>query len=383
LSDKATATPTPVTATEPSPPPTLAPWLAASLERLLLQRGHAWLLTGTAGLGQLDLAMAMAASTLCEAQLEGEPYVDPQIKPQMACGVCEACLMIRAKSHPDLAVLMPETLSLALGWPLDEKTQTELDEKKRKPSKQIKIEAVQGLISFAQRTSARGRGLAVVIYPAEAMNHIASNALLKTLEEPAGNARFVLATEDSAALLPTIRSRCQAFTMTTPDAATAVAWLTAQTVGKTAGKTALTSQDAAVWLKAAGGQPQTALDLSAALGKTSAWLGIPALVARGAAPSDYPAALVETAATLVAVLQKLCHDLLCVGQGAQARFFDSANLLAAAPHVDKDATRQAALYKLTGWAQSLNTHVRSAEHTLNAGLMIEALLAEAKQALRA
>ncbi len=359
----------------------LAPWLAASLERLLLQRGHAWLLTGTTGLGQLDLAMAMAASTLCEAQLEGKPETKPQTKPQTACGVCEACLMIRAKSHPDLAVLMPETLSLALGWPLDEKTQIELDDKKRKPSKQIKVEAVQDLISFAQRTSARGRGLAVVIYPAEAMNHIASNALLKTLEEPAGNARFVLATEDSAALLPTIRSRCQAFTMTTPDAATAVAWLTQQTAG--AATAAMTSQDATVWLKAAGGQPQTALDLSAALGKTSAWLGVPALVARGAAPSDYPPALVETAAALVSVLQKLYHDLLCVGQGAQARFFDSQSLLAAAPHVAPEATRQAALYKLTGWAKSLNTHVRSAEHTLNTGLMIEALLAEAKQALKA
>jgi DNA polymerase III subunit delta' len=358
---------------------TLAPWLAASLERLLLQRGHAWLLTGTAGLGQLDLAMAMAASTLCETQPEETSQINPPNKPQMACGVCEACLMIRAKSHPDLAVLMPETLSLALGWPLDEKTQNELDDKKRKPSKQIKVEAVQGLISFAQRTSARGRGLAVVIYPAEAMNHIASNALLKTLEEPAGNARFVLATEDSAALLPTIRSRCQAFTMTTPDAATAVAWLTAQT----AAQIVMTSQDAAVWLKAAGGQPQTALDLSAAVGKTSAWLGIPALVARGAAPSDYPAALVETAAALVGVLHKLCHDLLCVGQGSEARFFDTQSLLTAAPHVALNATRQAALYKLTGWAKSLNTHVRSAEHTLNAGLMLEALLAEAKQALKA
>jgi DNA polymerase III subunit delta' len=338
----------------------LAPWLAASLDRLLTQQGHAWLLTGTKGLGQFDLATTLAATWLCESDAH---------KP---CGVCDACHMVRAKSHPDLMVLLPELLAIELGYPLDEKTQKELNEKKRKPSKQIKIEAVQDLISFAQRTSSRGKGLVVVIYPAEAMNHIASNALLKSLEEPAGNTRFVLATEDSAALLPTIRSRCQSFALTTPDSAAAIAWLAEQGVP---------SKDAQIWLNAAGGQPQTALAMQQALIKTSAWLDVPKLAARGAAASEYPAALVETASTLVGALQKLCHDLLCVGQGATPRFFDADGLLAAAPHIAQDATRQNALYKLTGWSKALNQHVKSSEHTLNAGLMIEALLAEAKQAL--
>jgi DNA polymerase III subunit delta' len=341
---------------------TLAPWLNHSLQRLMAQRGHAWLVTGTSGLGQFDLSMALAASWLCES-----PSPDGT-----ACSVCDACRMVQAKSHPDLTVLLPEMLSLELGYPLDEKTQSELDDKKRKPSKQIKIDAVQDLISFVQRTSSRGKGLVVVIYPAEAMNHIAANALLKSLEEPAGNSRFVLATEDSAALLPTIRSRCQSFVLTAPDSSVAVPWLEAQGVA---------AKDAAVWLKAAGGQPQTALAMSQSLIKTTAWLDVPKLVARGAAPSEWPGGLVETPATLVAALQKLCHDWLCAGQGAAPRFFDAETLLAATPHIDKDATRQNALYKLTGWSKALNQHTKSAEHTLNAGLMIEALLAEAKQAI--
>ena len=126
--------------------------------------------------------------------------------------------------------------------------------------------------------------------------------------------------------------------------------------------------------------------MSQLLGKTAAWLDVPQCVARGASPSEWPGGLVETPAALVAALQKLCHDWLCVGQGAEPRFFESESLLAAAPHVAKDATRQNALYKLTGWSKALNQHTKSAEHTLNASLMIEALLAEvssAKQSLLA
>jgi DNA polymerase-3 subunit delta' len=331
----------------------LAPWLEVDLERLLTQRGHAWLVTGTAGLGQFELAMAMASSWLCEA------ITAAQTTSHKACGQCDACHMVRAKSHPDLAVLLPETLSLELGWPLDEKTQADLDDKKRKPSKQIKLEAVQDLISFVQRTSSRGKGLVVVIYPAEAMNHIAANALLKSLEEPAGNTRFVLATEDSAALLPTIRSRCQSFVLTSPEVNLAVAWLESEGV---------TAKDASSWLKAAGGQPQTALAMSQAVTKLSAWQDFPKLIAKGALPSELPAALTETPAALVGALQKLCHDAICVGQGSQPRFFE-------------EVASASSLYKLTTWSKALNVQARSSEHTLNAGLMIEALLAEAKQAM--
>jgi DNA polymerase-3 subunit delta' len=336
-----------------------APWLEADLERLLAQRGHAWLVTGTAGIGQFELAMAMASSALCESS--AEQGVSQAIL-RKACGQCDACHMVRAKTHPDLAVLLPETLSLALGWPLDEKTQDDLNDKKRKPSKQIKLEAVQDLISFVQRTSSRGKGLVVVIYPAEAMNHIAANALLKSLEEPVGDSRFILATEDSAALLPTIRSRCQSFVLTPPDAALAVAWLASEGVA---------AKDASVWLKAAGGQPQTALSMAQVMTKTSAWLDFPKLIAKGALPNELPSALIETPAALVGALQKLCHDAICVSQGAEPRFFESI----------ASSESSASLYKLTTWSKALNLQAKSSEHTLNAGLMIEALLAEAKQAL--
>lgn len=44
----------------------LAPWLQSQLESLPHQRGHAWLLAGPSGLGQFDLALALARAWLCE-----------------------------------------------------------------------------------------------------------------------------------------------------------------------------------------------------------------------------------------------------------------------------------------------------------------------------
>ena len=55
----------------------LAPWLQTQLEGLLAQRGHAWLLSGPSGLGQFELALALARAWLCETPT-----------PQGACGHC-------------------------------------------------------------------------------------------------------------------------------------------------------------------------------------------------------------------------------------------------------------------------------------------------------
>ena len=90
----------------------------------------------------------------------------------------------------------------------------------------------------------------MLIYPAERMNAITANALLKTLEEPPGDVRFVLASEAAHQLLPTIRSRCLTHTLHWPDQAQALDWLAA---------CGYAAADAAVLLRAAGGRPAQAL----------------------------------------------------------------------------------------------------------------------------
>jgi DNA polymerase-3 subunit delta' len=306
----------------------------------LAQRGHAWLLSGPSGLGQFELAMALVRAWLCE-----HPSV------QGACGTCGSCHAIDVHAHADLCVLMPETFLLDLGWPLSEQAQAEIESKKRKPSKEIRVESMRDALEFAQRTSARGRGKAVLVFPAERMNMFTANALLKTLEEPAGDVKFVLATEAAHLLLPTIRSRCIGHTMVWPESAIALAWLQEQ---------GLSAAQTQVLLRASGGRPQEALQF-APIGEQ--WRHLPKAVQRG----DVAVFKDWTPAQIIDALHKLCHDLLAVKAGATPRFFEVADL----PSV---GTWQG----LTGWAKSLSTARRTQEHPFNMGLMQEVLVSQAQ-----
>ncbi|MEO8248372.1 MAG: DNA polymerase III subunit delta' [Burkholderiales bacterium] len=324
----------------------LPPWLAAQLKSLLGQRGHAWLLQGPSGLGQYTLALELARAWLCDA-----PSADG------ACGQCTSCHSIDVRTHADLCVLMPEALMLDLAWPLDEKTQKELDEKKRKPSREIKVEAARDMVAFTQLTRSRGPTKAVLVYPAERMNPIAANALLKTLEEPPGDVKFVLATRAADQLLPTIRSRCQAHTMSWPDSQAATAWLGAQGIA---------TADAPLLLRAAGGRPEDALEFARSGRDATRWPLIPSAVARGEAIvfKDW------TPAQAVDALQKLCHDLMAAGVGAKPLFFEPADLPPPPGAV-----------VLSRWAKALFETSRTVEHPFNAGLMLEALVSQAQIAI--
>ena len=325
---------------------TTPPWIQAQQAGLLQQPGHALLLQGPSGLGQYTLALGLAQAWLCE-----------QAGAAGACGQCASCHAIAVRTHADLCVLMPETAMLALGWPLSEKAQGEIDDKKRKPSKEIRVDAMREAVEFSQRTSARGRGKVVLVYPAEHMNAITANTLLKTLEEPPGDVRFILASEAAHQLLPTIRSRCLGHTMAWPTPEQALQWLEGEGVA---------GPDAAVLLRAAGGRPEDALR-AAQSGRTARqWSQLPKAVARGdvAALADLPPA------EALGALQKLCHDLLSVRAGAAPRFFLPAELPPA-----PSATQLAA------WWRELSSALRSAEHPFNPGLMLESLVSRARSAL--
>jgi len=321
----------------------VAPWIAAQLQSLLTQRGHAWLLAGPSGLGQYELALALVRAWLCD-----------QPGPQGACGVCASCHAIDVHAHADLCVLSPETVLLDQGWPLGEKAQSEIDSKKRKPSKEIRVEAMRDAVEFAQRTSARGRGKAVLVFPAERMNVFTANALLKTLEEPAGDVKFVLATDATHLLLPTIRSRCLGHTMRWPTPDEAQRWLQAQGVP---------AAQANVMLRASGGRPADALLMAPV---SDRWRLLPKAVARG----DVTVFKDWTPAQTVDALHKLCHDLLAVKTGAQPRYFEAGDL-----------PSTGSWQSLTAWAKALAETRRTVEHPFNPGLMQEALVSQAQLAL--
>jgi DNA polymerase III subunit delta' len=325
-----------------------APWIAQQTRSLLRQQGHAWLLHGPSGLGQYELALSLAQAWLCESPSE-----------QGACGTCPGCHAISVRTHADLCVLMPETSMLALEWPLSEKAQAEIDDKKRKPSREIRIEAMREAIEFAQRTSARGRGKVVLVFPAEQMNTVTANALLKTLEEPVGHVRFVLASESSHQLLPTIRSRCLGHTMVWPDAAEALQWLQ---------ETGLPEAEAGALLRAAGGRPQQAAAFHDAGQKGADWARFPEAMAR----AELSYVKDWSAPVLVDALHKLCHDAIALHTGAASRFFPAESL---------KAVSRTSLADLLDWSKALRDVRRTMDHPFNPGLMQEALVDQARTAL--
>lgn len=321
-------------------------WIQQQLVSLLAQRGHAWLIQGPSGLGQYDLAMAMARAWLCENPTE-----------QGACGTCGSCHAIDVRTHADLCVLMPETEMLARIWPLSEKAQGEIDDKKRKASKEIRVDAMRDAVEFSQRTSARGRGKAVVVFPAERMNNITANALLKTLEEPPGDVKFVLASEAAHQLLPTIRSRCLGHAMLWPDNAASLAWMEAKGVP---------AAQADVLLRASGGRPDDAVLLAQSSRDARTWGLLPKAVARG----DGSGFKDWSPPQVIDVLHKLCHDVLAVKVGASPRFFEAVDLPKASSHA-----------ALSRWSKQLADASRTMEHPFNPGLMLEALVSQAQNAL--
>lgn len=388
-------------------PAKLAPWLQSQLEGLLSQRGHAWLLSGPSGLGQFELALALAKAWLCESPT-----------PQGACGHCGSCHAVEVRTHADLCMLMPETLFLAMGWPLDQKTQEDLDAKKRKPSKEIKVDAAREAVVFTQFTRSRGNTKVVLVFPAERMNNITANTLLKTLEEPPGEVKFVLATESAQQLLPTIRSRCLGHTLRWPDFEESLNWLQSQSAlaQHASGEDASTGgpadvpkrakargtksapveiDDLRVLLAAAGGRPNDALAWVQGGAPAQAardWQALPKAMARG----DVSALADWTPPLAVDALQKLCHDMWVVKVGGQPRFFALTDLPLASGRPDAGGALKgrasgtssagagasaASIFALATWSKELSATARTAEHPFNPGLMLEALVSRAQQAL--
>jgi DNA polymerase-3 subunit delta' len=325
------------------------PWLGRPLaQALATQRGHALLVQGPPGVGQFRFCVQLAQAWLCEATGRSPD--------QPACGACASCHLFAVRAHPDLLVLLPEALQAALGWGGDEETDARSEAKsKAKPSGEIKVDAVRRAVGFAQQTSARGRSKVVVLHPAEQMNAIAANTLLKTLEEPPGAARFILSTGAVDALLPTIRSRCQQLRLPLPPAAEVLPWLAAR---------GLPSPQ--VLLGASGGQPLTALELAEGGLTAERWAQLPQQLAQGQAG----ALAQQPLPRVLDALSKLCHDAAVKALGGQPRYFPADAVPAGA-----DPAR------LTAWAAALRRAQRHAEHPLALSLQLEALLIQARQAL--
>lgn len=137
---------------------------------------HAFLFTGTRGVGKTTIARIFAKSLNCDEGTSSDP-----------CGVCGTCLEIDGGRYPDLIEI-------------DAASHTGVDD-------------VRALIENAQYMPSRGRVKVYLIDEVHMLSKNAFNALLKTLEEPPEHVKFLLATTDPEKLPVTVLSRCLQFNL--------------------------------------------------------------------------------------------------------------------------------------------------------------------------
>lgn len=145
--------------------------LSRSLSRRRIP--HAFLFSGTGGVGKTLYARGVAAAITCK-----------DVNRLGACGICSSCKKFRSMNHPDYLVIQPQ-------------------------NGVIKIDQIRQLpkeLSFPPYESAMR---IVVLEDVHTMRGEAANALLKTLEEPPANNLLILTADSSKEILSTLTSRCQ------------------------------------------------------------------------------------------------------------------------------------------------------------------------------
>jgi len=253
-------------------------------------------------------------------------------------------------SHPDLRLIMPEDRD-----PFFVTTGS------RKPSREIRIDQIRALASFMSVGSHRGGWRIVLIDPAESMNAITANALLKTLEEPGEQTLIILPSSHADRLPATVRSRCRVVPLAAPPAAEAIEWLLRNGADDTA---------AADQALRAAGSPMHALQFIE-----------PAEQAAHQSILETLAALPDTAVMRAVdlldrhdprqwagVLQRWVADLARVRAGAQPHFYPGSQTW-----LDRLAmlTDLARITELQASIHSLDARI---DHPLNARLLCESSL---------
>ena len=137
---------------------------------------HAYLFTGTRGVGKTTIARILAKSLNCETGVSSKP-----------CGICSSCVEIDGGRFVDLIEV-------------DAATNTKVDQ-------------MRDLLDNAVYSPTRGRYKVFVIDEVHMLSNSAFNAMLKTLEEPPEHIKFILATTDPQKIPVTVLSRCLQFNL--------------------------------------------------------------------------------------------------------------------------------------------------------------------------
>jgi DNA polymerase-3 subunit delta' len=284
--------------------PGFAPWQQRAYERAAAaldsgRMGHAMLFCGPAHLGKRAVAERLARRALCRAPGgDGEP-----------CGHCRSCQLYAAGTHPDCSIV-----SFVMN-----KEGTRL-------RTEIVIDQIRVLSEKLALTPQYGGAQIAIVDPADAVNHFAFNALLKTLEEPQGGRYLWLLSAQPARLPATIRSRCQKLEVPLPPKQEALDRLLAQGHATQAASEALEAARghpglADVWLR--DGALEIRREVSADLGKLSRGDASPTETAQRWAADEHALLRLRFAADLALAQASGLTDSLRTRR--LATWFDAAN----------------------------------------------------------
>ncbi|MBN1131540.1 MAG: DNA polymerase III subunit delta [Bacteroidales bacterium] len=176
---------------------------------------HALMFVGPPGSGKLALAIAFAQYIACDSRAGGD-----------SCGKCPSCVKYNKLVHPDLHFLFPVMTTAKVTNPISDSFMNEWRDlvtvnpyiSENEWYEAIGAENKQGFISKNESNEIiRKLGLKsyeseykiVIIWLPEKMNHYAANALLKLIEEPPPKTLFLMVSENTEHILPTILSRTQ------------------------------------------------------------------------------------------------------------------------------------------------------------------------------
>lgn len=330
------------------------PWQQQPAKQWLSQSerfAHAWLIYGLTGIGKVQFAKAGAASLLCE-----------QPNQSLACGHCTSCQWILSGNHPDLRMIRPDAVT-AIEQPERANTGS------KTPSKHLRVEQLRELTTWFNTATHRGGARVAILYPAESLNAVSANALLKVLEEPPAHTVFLLVAHQYEQLLPTIISRCRRLLLPTPKAESSLQWLTG------------VIEDPEQWLSAVGGAPIAAYEAGQSHGQPyPSWLtSLCQNVAQGtnrAILQLAPELEKLPTAVWLETLQRLYVDLALSLQQLPVRYYPALSPLFQQMSHSLNAQ---ALHQQWKW---LNTQKRYAEHPLNAKLLVHIALERVAQTHR-
>lgn len=172
------------------------PWLSAAYHQLVepikqKRAHHALCLYYVQGSAENELVTLLANRLLCQHSTDDLP-----------CMQCHACQLFQSDNHPDYYIVSQE-----------------------KGKQSIGVDQIRALSNRVYEKSQQGGNKVIWLRQAALMTEAASNALLKTLEEPPQNTYFILSEDHNRPLMPTISSRCFSYFLPIPPLEQSIEWL--------------------------------------------------------------------------------------------------------------------------------------------------------------